>query len=126
MYRMWQGVLSVAYPSCAQDTAPGGVTAQVSSMQAQLQPAQQSQDASTHAHRSQAVRVLLVQQGVSTELRPPPAHAHARGRRRARRRCVGHRRGRVLVVSVTRGCGRGRTPIGCRRRRLLRRRRRRG
>jgi len=113
MYGMWKGVLSVAHAGRAQDTAPGRVTAQVSGVQAQLQPTQQSQDASTHAHRPQAVRVLLVQQGVSTELRPPPAYAHARGRRRARRRYVGRRRGDVLVVRVTRGCGRGSTPIGC-------------
>jgi len=86
MHGMWQRVLSVTHAGRAQDTAPGRVTAQVSGVQAQLQPAQQSQDSSTHTYRSQAVRVLLLQQGVSTELRPSPAYAHPRGRRRARRR----------------------------------------
>lgn len=114
MHGMRQGLLSVAHAGRAQDTAPGRVAAQVSGVQAQLQPAQQSQDASAHAHRPQAVRVLLVQQSVPAELRSAPAHAHARGRRRSGRRSVGRQRRRYLVGLVARG--RDRAPIGGRRR----------
>jgi len=111
---VWQRVLPVTYIGRAQDSSPRRVAAQVSGVQAQLQPAQQSQDASAHAHRSQAVRVLLVQQSVPAELRSATAHAHARCRRRARRRSVGRQRCRYLVGRVSRG--RGRAPVGGRRR----------
>lgn len=80
-----QRVLSVAYTGRAQDPAPGGVAAQVSGVQSQLQPAVQPEDAPVDAHRHQAVQLSHVQQGVPPELRPAPAQPHAQPVVRVRR-----------------------------------------
>lgn len=82
MQRMRQGLLPKSYSSGSQNSAHGGISAQVSRLRAQLQPAQQSQDASSNTHRSQALRVYVVRQSVSQELRPSETRTNACRRRR--------------------------------------------
>ncbi len=57
---MWEGLLSIADPGCPQDPSHGGKPAQVSSLPAKLQPAEQPEDSPTDAHRPQALRVQPV------------------------------------------------------------------
>lgn len=82
MQRMRQGLLPESYFSGSQDPAHGGISAQVSRLRAQFQPAQQPQDASSNTHGSQALRVYVVRQGISQELRPSETRTNARRRRR--------------------------------------------
>jgi len=50
----------------------------VSGVRARLQPALQPEDAPAHAHRPQALRVPLVQEGFPPQLRPAQTRADAR------------------------------------------------
>lgn len=68
MHRMWEGLLPVAYIGCAQDFAYGRIAAQVSRMQSEFQSTFQSQNPSTHAHRSQTVRMFCLWESVSQKL----------------------------------------------------------
>lgn len=68
MRRMWQGLLPVAHSSRAQDSAYGGVAAQVSRLQSLLQSALEFEDAPTHPHGHQALQLCLMWQSVSAQL----------------------------------------------------------
>lgn len=73
MHRMRKGLLSIANPGRSQDLTHGGVPAQMSRMQSQLQPALKSEDPSAHPHRHQTVQLFGLWQSVPTELRPTEA-----------------------------------------------------
>lgn len=80
-----QGLLPEPHSGCAQDPPHGRIAPQVSGVQPLVQPALESQDPSTHPHRSQTVRVQLLRQGVPQELRPEAARSYTCRGRRARR-----------------------------------------
>lgn len=73
MHRMRKRFLPIAHIGRAQDTAHGGVTAQMSRVQSQLQSALKFENTFAHAHRSQAVRMQYVRQSVPSQLRSTKA-----------------------------------------------------
>lgn len=69
MHRMRQRILSIAHPGRPQNPPSRRVAAQVPGVQSELQSTLQSQNASPHPYRYQAVPLFRMWQSVSAQLR---------------------------------------------------------